>query len=364
MQRSNRGLRRLTRTAVVVLLAVGAVACSSNEDTRGTPATTQAPTTTAPPTAPATAPAAAFPVTIAHAFGETTIEQEPHRIVALGDGSQDVVAALGLTPVGIPTGYPGSNADGVLPWYASSFDAATTTLLPVFDGIPFEQIAALHPDVILAPYAGFDESDYKTLSAIAPTVAYPGDPWVTPWPTQTRMIGEALGRSAEADALIAGVDTTLAGAAAAHPELAGLTFAYLYTDATSAWVFLPADARVELVSDLGLRPSDMVIALSADNPGAFTVELSPERLADIDADVLIVEQSDGPADISRVALADRIPAVQRGAVVVYGTEDAALSVALIPTVLSIPYAAQRLATDLAAALARATPTAATPTTAG
>ena len=45
----------------------------------------------------------AFPVSIEHAFGETTIEEEPERVVVLGWGAQDTVYALGLEPVGMPT---------------------------------------------------------------------------------------------------------------------------------------------------------------------------------------------------------------------------------------------------------------------
>jgi iron complex transport system substrate-binding protein len=163
------------------------------------------------------------------------------------------------------------------------------------------------------------------------------------------MIGQALGRDAQAEALITDVESTLSDLAAQHPELAGKTFSYLFTDATQMWAFLTTDARVELVSALGLQPSQGVLDLAAANPDSIVAELSNERLGDIDADVVIVEQSDGPADASRIPLLDQLEAAKAGAIVAYGTDDAALSTALIPTVLSIPWAAEQLATDLAAA---------------
>src|SRR5688500_4329075 len=167
-----------------------------------------------------------FPVSIEHAFGATTIEQEPERVVVLGWSAQDTVYALGATPVGMPA-YPyGGGDDGVLPWNDEFYDAAQTTLLDTADGVPLEDVAALRPDVILAPYEGFDESVYEDLSGIAPTVAYPGEAWTTPWREQTEMIGAALGRSEEAEQLIADTEAAVAEVAADHHGFEGLTFAY------------------------------------------------------------------------------------------------------------------------------------------
>ncbi|MGB2948476.1 MAG: iron-siderophore ABC transporter substrate-binding protein, partial [Rhodococcus sp. (in: high G+C Gram-positive bacteria)] len=42
----------------------------------------------------------AFPVTIEHVFGSTTVPEKPERIVALGVSDADVVLALGQVPVG------------------------------------------------------------------------------------------------------------------------------------------------------------------------------------------------------------------------------------------------------------------------
>jgi iron complex transport system substrate-binding protein len=46
-----------------------------------------------------TTTAAAFPVTIEHAFGSTTIEKEPTRIATIGWSDQDHLVALGIVPV-------------------------------------------------------------------------------------------------------------------------------------------------------------------------------------------------------------------------------------------------------------------------
>ena len=41
----------------------------------------------------------AFPVTIEHKFGETTVNEEPERIVVAGLREQDSLLALGIVPV-------------------------------------------------------------------------------------------------------------------------------------------------------------------------------------------------------------------------------------------------------------------------
>ncbi len=53
------------------------------------------------PAAAAPAGDGAWPVTIEHAFGETTIEEEPQRVVTVGFTEADLALALGVTPVGV-----------------------------------------------------------------------------------------------------------------------------------------------------------------------------------------------------------------------------------------------------------------------
>ena len=43
----------------------------------------------------------AFPVSIEHKFGTTTVEQPPKRVVTVGFNDQDFALALGVTPVGV-----------------------------------------------------------------------------------------------------------------------------------------------------------------------------------------------------------------------------------------------------------------------
>ena len=97
------------------------------------------------------------------------------------------------------------------------------------DGFQLERIAALEPDLIIGTNAGLDEDTYAQLSAIAPTLAHPEgeEGYFSPWDQQTMMIGQALGKAEEAEALIDGIDEQFAAAAADHPEFDGTPAIFL-----------------------------------------------------------------------------------------------------------------------------------------
>jgi iron complex transport system substrate-binding protein len=295
----------------------------------------------------------AFPVTLEHTFGETTIEEQPERVVVLGWSAQDTVYALGLDPVGMPA-YPfGGGDDGVLPWNDEHFDPDVTTLLDTADGPPLEAIAALEPDVILAPYEGFDETVYESLTGIAPTVAYPGEAWTTPWREQTRLIGTALGRAEEAEQLIADADDRVAEIAAEHPEFEGLTFAYTSLGAEALYLYLPTDPRVQLIEDLGLTVAPSVGELSAGVEESFYAELSLESAPEIAADVL-VGFADGLSaeEVAALPIYSQVPAIQRDSAVLIDDQSFAAAVSSV-SVLAIPFVLDQLVDQLSVAAANA-----------
>ncbi|MFC4224470.1 iron-siderophore ABC transporter substrate-binding protein [Lysinibacter cavernae] len=261
----------IAATTASLLVLTG---CSSS------PSTDSAPTETSE---------GAFPVTIEHAFGETVIPSEPKRVVAWGWGSADAALALDVVPVAIPFQSYGGNSDGVLPWIEEKLDslgADTPTVLPDTTEAPVEEILAAKPDLILATYSGLTKDEYDLLSAIAPVVAYPGEPWATPWRDLITTTGEALGKHHEAVKVVEDIDAQVAAQAAKHPEFEGVTIAQVWDFSGKFYVHTPADPRVEFTEDLGFKTATSVTELDT-GESTFFYTLSHEKLDSLTSDLLI-----------------------------------------------------------------------------
>ena len=193
-------------------------------------------------------------VKIKHALGEAVIESEPERVVTLGQGSTETAIALGKTPVGIEEYAWGSDDTGYMPWIYEAVKDKGEELPEQFQGdteLDVEAIAELEPDVILAPWSGITAEQYKQLDAIAPTVAYPKQPWTIEWDEQITTIGKALGQEEESEGLVDDIKTQLKEAK--REEYKDLTFSYIYNSGPGTLgVFYPTEQRVAMVSALGL----------------------------------------------------------------------------------------------------------------
>jgi iron complex transport system substrate-binding protein len=284
---------RTVRTLVAalsVLCVTLLAACESSAGSGGAPAT-------GGPSAGATDGASGFPVTITHAFGSTTIDKQPARVVTWGFGSTDAALALGVVPVAIPQQTYGGDKQGVLPWIKdklTAMGAETPTILPNPSGsdtVPYEKIAAARPDVILANYSGITKQQYATLTKIAPTVAYPDQPWSTPWQDVVKTTGEVLGKSAQAQKLIDDTLSTIKDKAADYPQLKGKTVAAVWDVGGTFYVYRKADSRVQFLTDLGLTSAPSVDKL-ANGDSSFYYTLSYEKTSQLTSDVLVVYADD------------------------------------------------------------------------
>jgi iron complex transport system substrate-binding protein len=284
-----------------------------------------------------------FPVTVAHAFGETLIQAKPERVATVAWANHEVPLALGIVPVGFArANFGDDDGDGLLPWVTerlAELGAETPTLFDEGDGIDFEAVAATRPDVILAAYSGLSQSDYDTLSKIAPVIPYRDGPWSTGWRDMIRMNAAGLGMAAEGDDLIARIEAQIAEVAAQHPEIAQKTAMFVThldtRDLSVIRFYSGNDTRVQFLSDLGLHAPQSVI--DATVPGQFSGEMSAENI-DAFADVDIVVTYGGQALIDRLKtnlLTSRMKTVENGAVVLLGNDP--VGTAANPTPLSIPW---------------------------
>ena len=339
--------RRTALALVAALTAPALAACSTGSTTSQVEAQAQT-----------EAEADAYPVTIEHALGETTIEEEPQRVATLGWSDQDHALALGVVPVGATKLTWGGNQQGSSDWFDTALERTGTPLdrAPTryddSDGVPIEEVAASDPDVILATNSGITQQEYTKLSKIAPVVAYPEAPWTTPWQTSLEMVGQALGRTELAAEVRTDTEEVLEQARADHPELDGasLIFGYLTTaDLSTVGIYAPQDPRVSVMHDLGLVDAPAVD--DAIEPGQFYGSVSAERATDLESDVFLT-WSENPGDMKTFTQDDllgQIPAIEAGHA--YAEEDKHVSLAVTnPTPLSIPYIVDEFVPHVAEAI--------------
>ncbi|MGY1600766.1 iron-siderophore ABC transporter substrate-binding protein [Geodermatophilus sp. SYSU D00815] len=279
----------------------------------------------------------AFPVTIGHTFGETTIEERPERVVTIGFNEQDFALALGVTPVGVRENLGDYDATQ-RPW---AVDLLPDEPLPTVGGeeLDLEAIAALDPDLILGVYSFIDESTYELLSDIAPTVAESADHPTggTPWQEQTRMTGLALGAEDEAEALVADVEGRFAAAVEEHPEFAGKTLALDFLFETGHYILEESDLRTRFFLDLGFTAPEQ------------QGEVSAELLGLLDQDVLVPMGADR-ATLTADPLFSALAVVSEDRTVYLGDFSTDFAGALgYSSPLSLPYALEVAVPLLAAA---------------
>lgn len=326
---------------------------SSSSSSAATSATgsSAAAETSADSSAGTSASEGSFPVTITHAFGETVIPAAPERVLTISWQNQDVVLALGVDPIAIPKVTYGNDDKGMYPWFTEALgDKPVPELLDEATGLSFEAISDAKPDLILGVYSGLSAEDYATLAGIAPTVAYPEAAYATDWTDTTTIIGQALGKEAEAAKLIADTTAYIADKGAEFPQLAGKTFAYAaFPNDTELNLYTPTDARVSLLTGLGLQVAPSVTELST-GATSFFVPVAFEQLDTIQSDILILIADDEAQKTALLAnpFIAALPQVSSGAYAVLVGQQFVMS-ASAPSVLSIPWGFDQFVPELAAA---------------
>ena len=333
--------RRTTLAALTAVTALTLTACGGGSDEPAAEGSS-------------TASDGAFPVTIPNAFGETTIESEPQRVVVTGYTDVDTVLALGVTPVAFQefSTFPDATVPGLGPW-AQDEPAAEgdIELLPVAEVPTVEDVLALEPDLVIAIGSGIEQEEYDQLSALVPVLARPegSAAFLVGRDEATTMIGEALGKADEAQALLEDVDGSLTEAADANPQFADATVTITVPDTTGAGgygVYVAGDTRVEFFRSLGFELTDAVQGLETDS---FFTTVSAEESQLLDADLIVVpalfDLEETRAQLEADPVFSAIPAVAAGRVLYLdpSAEGGAIS---YNDVLSVPFALDALLPQL------------------
>uniref|UniRef100_A0AAU3GPT9 Iron-siderophore ABC transporter substrate-binding protein n=1 Tax=Streptomyces sp. NBC_01401 TaxID=2903854 RepID=A0AAU3GPT9_9ACTN len=336
---------RLRVVAVAAALLVGLTACGGESDSKKDES--------------GKAGSEAFPVTIEHALGKTTIPSKPERVATVNWANHEVPLALGVVPVGMAAANFGDDDDdGVLPWVADKLkelDAKTPVLFDETDGIDFEAVADTEPDVILASYSGLTKQDYETLSDIAPVVAYPEAAWATPWREIIEMNSKAIGLADEGEKLIGEVEGDIKKTVAKYPQLKGKSVMFMThvdpNDVSEIGFYTAHDTRTLFFEDLGLKIPGS-IAEASKGTDKFALTKSAEQIDAFDDVDIITGYGDDKGELLKTLQKDpllsKIPAVKNGSVYLL-PGSAPLATAANPTPLSISWVLEDYVAELAKA---------------
>jgi iron complex transport system substrate-binding protein len=313
---------------MVGMLSLALVACGSVQDSSQKP---EAP-----------AGGGAFPVTIKHKFGSTTIPAAPQRVVVLGGSSAtDAVLAMGVTPVAVSKDT--TTKSGVPPWLEGKLDPAKTQLIDTDTGVNAEQIAQLRPDLIIAVGLYTLEQSYSNLSQIAPTIGYESEWGKQSWDQVVGVVGKALGKQADADRVIADTRAKIDQVKADYPGLAGKTFSASVANVPGKVFTLvsPDDFAVKLFNELGLKLTPSLQGMSGVG-GNPRVGLGYEQLDKINADFVVMsfftpEMKQG---VEGSQLYQNMPANRDGRVTV--VDMTAITQLANPSALGIPWLLDQL----------------------
>lgn len=301
-------------------------------------------------------------ISVAHAYGETTLDAAPERVATVGWANHEVALAHDVVPVGMDKATWGDDDDnGIMPWVEdklAELGAEEPVLFDTTDALPYEQIANTEPDVILASYSGITQEEYDQLSQIAPTIAYPDVAWGTTLDEMIEMNSAALGKPEEGEQLQEELDAQVADALAAHPELEGTNILWTFiddSDFSQVGLYTADDPRHSFLVDAGMS-SPSIVEEETESAESFFSQVSaenPERFEDVDL-MIMYGSSDDAANQELLEsyqadpLLGRIPAIAEGRVAFLG--DDPLAAAGNPSPLSIPWGIDEYFDTLAAAL--------------
>lgn len=259
---------RGTLAGALVLASALLAACSSGPADSG-------------PTATEDATAAGYAVE--HARGTAELAAVPQRVVTLEPVETDTAVALGVVPVGAAV----LSVEAGVPDYLGE-EAQAIQVVGTVPEPSLEAIAALEPDLILGTESRHADL-YDQLAGIAPTVFMATQ--TDPWQENVLLVGRALGRETDAQALLNAYDE----------RCAQLQEDYDVTG--TAQLLRPRDGIVSAYGPRSFAGSTLeCVGFSTpeqDWGEDISVDLSPERVTEAAADLVLVSAAD-PADPAAV----------------------------------------------------------------
>jgi iron complex transport system substrate-binding protein len=180
----------------------------------------------------------ARPLKVQHVKGESKVPGQADRVATLTIDTLDDTLALGVRPVLAVV--PGDR----LPAYLRGPAAGVKTIQPVAAG-ELGAVRKAKPDLIV----GRQGALFEGLSLIAPTVIV--EPGSGRWKLNLRLMGEALGRTNDAEGLLTGYDRRVA---AVRTMVEGAPHVAVARPTAEGWGLAPRDSFAgTILADVGLR---------------------------------------------------------------------------------------------------------------
>lgn len=182
----------------------------------------------------------ARPLKVQHVLGESKVPGQAERPATLTVDALDDTLALDLRPVraAVP--------ELELPSYLAGAAAGVELMRPVGEA-DLPALEAADPDIIVG--GGVDQALFAGLGAIAPTVVI--EEGGGQWKLNVRLVGEALGRTNDAEALLTDYDRRVAQV---RRSVGGRPRVAVARDTASGLRLAPADSFAgTLLADVGLR---------------------------------------------------------------------------------------------------------------
>lgn len=287
----------LAMLSLLSLVVLGA--CSnSNETTDSTADTTTS---------------AAVETTLADAAGnEVTIPADPQRVIA--SYLEDYLVALDVTPVAQWT--VGNDSD-----QAYLQDKLADVPRINYD-LPYEEVLSYEPDLLLMDSNSMVEGDkYAQYSKIAPTYVVTNGEDVT-WRDRLNDIAKVLHKEDQAKQVETDYDDLVASTKETYADkIEGKSVAVLWVVNNSAFMVAQTKSSGQLLyQELGFSVPSLVTEISETATADWSA-VSLEKLAELDADYLILVNSDEGADFFNDQVWQNLKAVKDGNLWEFGPES-------------------------------------------
>lgn len=243
---------------------------------------------------------------------EVTVPENPQRVI--GSYLEDYLVALGVTPVAQWT--VGNDSD-----QAYLQDKLAEVPRINYD-LPFEDVLSFEPDLLLMDSNSMVEGDkYDQYSKIAPTYVVTNGEDVT-WRERLTDIAKVLHKEEQAVQVEADYDELVAATKETYADqIQGKSIAVLWVVNNSVFMVSETKSSGQLLyHELGFEVPALVSEISESATADWSA-VSLEKLAELDADYLILVNSDKGADFFSEQVWQNLDAVKNNRLWEFGPES-------------------------------------------